>query len=178
VGGGQWRTYLVDPDPNRPEVRFILDNNVDEQRLGNLMRGYGISVTSLPTTLRHHPAHRADPNISRHAKRADRLLITHDEGFLDFEEHPPETNSGVVIIPGGSGDVEDYLDIIGTLFYFISLYPDEFLSSYTHLKQGGTFDVHYEDETTGEIVYERFRVNDGDIERWEDDEETAQDSKE
>jgi len=57
---GNWKPYLVNPDDNCDDVRFLLDNDIDQKRLGNLMQGAGISVKRLPPAVRSHPVHRAD----------------------------------------------------------------------------------------------------------------------
>src|SRR5580704_3533809 len=92
-------------------TRFVLDNDVDHPRLFSYLDGQGISAVELPARLKS----RDDASVLAHARAIDRVLLTHDSGFLNMQRHPPESNSGIVLMPGGSGDVEQHLPLIGRM---------------------------------------------------------------
>lgn len=68
------------------------------------------------------------------AWKHDRILLTHGNDFLDTRLHPPETNPGVVIMPGGSGNVEKYLPTIGAMLNFMKPYRRLWLQTYAHIQ--------------------------------------------
>lgn len=150
-----------------PLIRFVLDNNVDVKRTGNFIQGAGGSVIQLPPRLRKA----TDRTVFDYAKQVDRMLITHDAGFLDFEEFPPEENPGIIVIPGGSGDIDDYMDDIGPLLGFLALTFDLAKGAYVHLHADHTFVVHTFQSDEDKMGTDYMRINDeGDVEIWVDDE--------
>ncbi len=49
-------------------------------------------------------AGKADEAVYAFAWRDDRVLLTHDEDFLDDRRFPPHRNPGLVVLPGASGE--------------------------------------------------------------------------
>src|ERR1039458_4011072 len=88
-------------DEVRATTRFLLDNNTDLAVLLRHFDGIGVSTDELPGSLKR----RGDEEGLAYAWQRDRVLLTHDDDFLDVRRHPWETNPGVVVMPGGSGDV-------------------------------------------------------------------------
>lgn len=86
--------------------RFLIDENVDVRVVSYLKRQRYNVKTVAQAGLRH----RDDQDVLAAAWREDRILITHDDDFLDESRYPPHRNPGVIILPGGSGDA-DTLDI-------------------------------------------------------------------
>ena len=148
----------------------MLDANVDVQVVRNTFQGLGLRIVELPEEMRHHPAHRGDPKVLAEAYRRGAFLVTHDRDFLDPEEYPKEVNAGVIVIPGGSGDVEDYLHQIGYLLVAINEAPAFYRNGYFDVREDGSIDAVSEDPDTGELGYDKLRINDeGDLEVWIDE---------
>ena len=101
------------------KARFLLDENVDSD-LAPALRNLGWNVrTAEDAGLRGHP----DENVLAHAHREDRLLITHDDGFLDDRLHPPHRNPGVIVIPKGeSAAIEALSSVLPIVGQFRELF--------------------------------------------------------
>jgi predicted nuclease of predicted toxin-antitoxin system len=77
------------------KARFLLDEDIDPS-LAPTLRNLGWNVrTVAEADLRGHP----DESVLAYAKREDRVLLTHDDGYLDDRCHPPHRNPGVIVIP-------------------------------------------------------------------------------
>ena len=48
----------------------------------------------------------SDEDIFACAWEEDRILLTHDQDFLDDRRFPPHRNPGVIVLPGASGSAE------------------------------------------------------------------------
>lgn len=104
-------------EDGRGEAKFILDNDIDLAVLLPWLQGrLGLSVVPLPDEFRDA----SDEEVLAEARRQDRILLTHDRRFLNRKSFAPEDNPGVIIIPGGSGDVSAYLGLIGIVTVHIS----------------------------------------------------------
>ncbi|MHB8703993.1 MAG: hypothetical protein ACYC8W_07650 [Candidatus Tyrphobacter sp.] len=157
-------------EPEKESALFMLDANVDVQIVRNTFQGLGLRIVELPPEMRRHPAHRGDPKVLAEAYRRGAFLVTHDRDFLDTEEYPKESNAGVIVIPGGSGDVDNYLYTIGYFLVAINDAPAFYRSGYFEVNEDGTVKAISEDPDTGELGYDKLRINDdGEIEVWFDD---------
>lgn len=147
---------------------FMLDANIDVSVVRNDLQGLGLRILELPTELRHHPAQRADPNVLRAAYQRNALLVTRDCDFLDTDEFPPDSNPGVIVIPGGSGDVGRYMFFIEHLLIHVAFSPSPFRCAYLDLHEDGTISVISEDPDIRELGLDRLRIDDGsgDIAVW------------
>ena len=103
-----WRP-LKDPDPEesaaflkafRKKARFLVDESLGIG-VTQYLRKAGWNVKDVSEVgLSGH----SDEDVLAFAERDDRILLTHDEDFLDDRSFPPHRNPGVIILPGGSGD--------------------------------------------------------------------------
>jgi predicted nuclease of predicted toxin-antitoxin system len=132
-------------DEVRATTRFLLDNNTDLAVLLRHFDGIGVSTDELPASLKR----RSDEEVLAYAWQRDRVLLTHDDDFLDVRRHPWETNPGVVVMPGGSGDVARYLRTIGNMLaLIIKPYRRLWISTYTHIQASGSIVVKGVNATT------------------------------
>jgi len=113
--------------------RFTLDNDIDVPRMLSHLDGIGISADELPAKLKRA----SDEAVREYCWEVDRLLITHDLGFLNQNIHPPDKNPGLIVVPGGSGDVENHLKSIGKLLLFRKPYRHQWRGLYVHLLDSG-----------------------------------------
>lgn len=143
----------------------MVDNDVDLQRLFEFLQGRGYRVVQLPPEFRRQ----GDSTVLAECKRQDRVLLTHDRDFLDERRHPPETNPGVIVLPGGSGDVEDYFDLIDTFLSDIDNDRPLWEGTYAELSPGGLITVRMALTETGESGTLLFRIVDGEIYIWDDE---------
>lgn len=131
----------------RGTTRFLLDQNVSAA-VRRYLDGQGISATPLPLKL----ANRPDDEVLAEAWRLDRVLITHDEDFLDVRRHPYETNPGIVVVPGGSGNVGAHLNTIGNLLKLMQPWRGLWLQTYIHVLDNGIAVIKGVNATHGVII--------------------------
>lgn len=142
----------------RGTTRFLLDNNVDLEVMLRFLDGEGISADELPTRLTNRP----DDEVLAEAWRQDRILLTHDPDFLNERLHPPEKNPGVVVMPGGSGNLERHLRTIGLMLKLMKPYRGLWLQTYVHIKDGGVVVIKGVNATSGERIDPWFLTFDDD----------------
>lgn len=126
-------------------TKFLLDNNVDVPVLLRFLDGQGLSANELPAQLVNRP----DDEVLAEAWRQDRVLLSHDADFLDMRSHPPETNPGVVVMPGGSGNIEKHLPVIGYMLKLIKPYRGLWLQTYVNIHDSGLIQIKGRNATTG-----------------------------
>lgn len=147
-------------------TKFLLDNNVDLEVLLRYLDGQGLSADELPLRLINRP----DDEVLAEARRQDRVLLTHDADFLNEALHPPETNPGVVVMPGGRGDVAKYLPNIGAILKLMKPYRALWRQTYIHIQESGMIVVKGVNSTTGEPISPWYlRFENGVPHQWVDD---------
>jgi predicted nuclease of predicted toxin-antitoxin system len=105
---GKHRTrFLVDEDVNYEVVEYLRDSGWNAESV-------------LDVGLQGHP----DENVLAYAWKHDRVLLTHDDGFLDDQKHPPTRNPGVVILPGGSGDTQALIASVRIVHHLVGRYRE------------------------------------------------------
>ncbi len=147
-------------------TRFLLDNNTDAPRLRHYLDGQGIAAAELLPPLRSRP----DTEILSEALRLDRVLLTHDPDFLSMDLYPPEANPGVVVMPGGSGDVERFLPLIGRVLLVMRPYRGLWRGVCVDIRPNGIVAIEGVNQNNGEPIerwYMRFNER-GDAETWMD----------
>jgi predicted nuclease of predicted toxin-antitoxin system len=148
-------------------AKFLLDNDCDAPLMERVLDGDGISTQRLPVALRR----RGDEEVLAEAWRQDRILLTHDRGFLDERRHPVESNPGVIVMPGGSGDVLKHLSTIRLLLRLVREYRPLFRHTYIDIQHGGRIVIKGQNATTGSAIepwWLRFDDN-GNPEMWVDE---------
>jgi len=84
------------------KTRSLVDENVHAEVV-RFLRAHGWNVKNVDDgALRGH----CDEDVLAFAHREDRILLTHDRGFLNDRQFPPNRNPGVVILPGANGNEE------------------------------------------------------------------------
>ncbi|PYK16622.1 MAG: hypothetical protein DME55_11825 [Verrucomicrobia bacterium] len=63
-----------------------------------------------------------DEDIFAFAWRDDRIILTHDEDFLDDRRFPPHRNPGVIILPGAIGQTPGLLDAVSGVLRLVGPY--------------------------------------------------------
>ena len=129
-------------------ARFLLDEDTDMQTLLRYFDGQGISANPLPSSL----LGKSDEDVREEAWRQDRILLTHDRGFLDLKRHPPESNPGVVVMPGGSGDVDSHLQVIGLVLHMMRPYRPLWRQAYVDIRPSGITHISGVNATTGLVI--------------------------
>lgn len=147
-------------------TKFIVDNNVDLDDVFDYLDGLGLSSWDLEYETRN----KSDTDVLAEAWEKNRVLLTHDPGFLNMERHPAEANPGVVVMPGGSGDVKKYLPLIGRMLSLMKPNRRLWLGTYVHIRANGEVSITGVNATTKEFIPKWWlRFNDaGEPETWAD----------
>lgn len=151
-------------------TRFLLDNNVDADLMLRFLDGHGLSAQLLPLGLIDRPDH----EVLAEAWRQDRVLLTHDTDFLNMQVHPPETNPGVVVMPGGSGNLEKFLPTIRFMLTLMRPWRSLWLQSYIHIMESETVGIKGVNATNGAEISPWFLRFDeaGDPYSWRNEDES------
>ena len=158
-----WEPLATDDD-HTPATRFILDNNIDAWILDRL-QGLGVSVVLLPLSFRNAP----DETVLAEAKRQDRVLITHDQRFVNPRDVEPEKNPGIIVIPSdGRGGF--YWEIVSAVLSHAYLSRDGLDQTVMHVYPSGRITLWNPNQHTGimERIFCRLS-NDRVVEVWVDD---------
>jgi predicted nuclease of predicted toxin-antitoxin system len=83
------------------KAKFIVDEGVDRLVVNYLKeKGWNTKTTS-DVGLSGH----SDEDINMFSFKKERIILTHDKGFLDDHRFPFQKVYGIIILPGGSGDL-------------------------------------------------------------------------
>ena len=126
-------------------ARFLLDENVDVA-LFKYLKGKGFNVR---TVAQRGLRHRDDADVLACAWRENRILITHDDGFLDESKHPPNRNPGVVVLPGGDGRVATLAAAAKIIVDVVGNNREIFKGSTLRISDNLQITVHIRDHETG-----------------------------
>ena len=103
-------------------ARFLVDEHVSDLLAGALRdRGWN-ERTVEERGLRGRP----DEQVLAAAFKEDRVLLTQDADFLDEGRFPPHRNPGIVVLPGGSGDVDALVEALATLLPVVGAFREPF----------------------------------------------------
>jgi predicted nuclease of predicted toxin-antitoxin system len=143
------------------KARFLLDADVDP-RLAAVLRRLGWNVrTADEAGLSGHP----DENVLAHAKREDRVLITHDDGYLDDRRHPPHRNPGVIVIPQAESAA---VEALSSVLPIVGSFRELFRGDKIQVDADGTIKIKSTDHT-GMRETTRYRYSRGEHAlRWEE----------
>jgi predicted nuclease of predicted toxin-antitoxin system len=90
---------------------------------------------------------RSDEEILAAAFREDRILLTQDTDFLNERRFPRNRNPGLVVLPGGSGDMQAIVEALGVLLLIVGDYREVFRGTYTQISADGVLSVSSLDKT-------------------------------
>jgi predicted nuclease of predicted toxin-antitoxin system len=146
------------------KARFLLDEDIDPS-LAPVMRDLGWNVyTAAEAGLRGHP----DENVLAHAKREDRVLLTHDDGYLDDRRHPPHRNPGVIVIPQ---EATAAVEALSSVLPIVGHFREVFRGDKIQVDADGTIKIKSTDHT-GIRKTTRYRYSRGEHAlHWEEGEE-------
>ena len=101
---------------NRGKPKFLVDESLGRE-VTELLRRSGWNASDV---FELEINGQSDESIFAAARRADRILLTHDRDFLNDRRFSPQLNPGLVVLPGGDGDrraivnaLDELLAIIG-----------------------------------------------------------------
>ncbi len=128
------------PEPTKEDEKYISDLNLKKAKfLVDESLGVGVAMILREVKwnvkdvsevgLKGHP----DENVYAFAKKEGRILLTHDEDFLNNSNYPLKGCPGIIILPGGSGNERVLLKSLGEMLSIVGKFSDFYLESKSKL---------------------------------------------
>jgi predicted nuclease of predicted toxin-antitoxin system len=108
----------------KEKARFLVDESAGSG-LARALRDFGWNAVFVSEV---GLGGQSDEDVFGFAWKQDRLILTHDEDFLDDLRFPFHRNPGVVVLPGASGEpgfIEAVHDVLSTIGRFRGAYRGE-----------------------------------------------------
>ena len=151
-------------DRKRRTARFLVDESLGVE-VANILRDDGWNVRYVEEVgLAGH----SDEDVCAYAFRDERLILTHDTDFLDDRRFPPHRNSGVVVLPGGSGDEDALLRALGIALSIVGEDLDHYRRTKVVISTDGTISIRKRNIDKGAIENTKYRFSPGGLQIWED----------
>ena len=109
----------------------------------------------------------SDEDVYAYAYRKRRVILTHDDDFMDNRMFPLASCAGVVLIPGASGDEDALVKAVGHVLSMFGKLGDFFTYSKISINPDGVWTVFTFDRASGKIekrIY-KFRKH-GNVMEW------------
>jgi predicted nuclease of predicted toxin-antitoxin system len=98
----------------------------------------------------------SDEDVIAYAFRENRILLSHDEDFLNDQRFPFNRNPGVVILPGGSGDVNALVLALLDLTTIVAPYAGLYYGAKMKINSDLVFSIRSRDHL-GVIKTDRYK---------------------
>jgi len=152
----------------KKKARFLVDESAGSG-LARALRDFGWNAVFVDEVgLGGH----SDEDVFGFGWKEDRVILTHDEDFMDDLRFPFHRNPGVVILPGASGEpgfIEAVRSVLSTIGHFRGAYRGEKVV----ISSDQVWTVKGFDKARGRHYSSRYRFeNDGGIYFWEQDDES------
>lgn len=136
----------------RKKARFFVDESLG-RRTTKLLRELGWNVKDVfEVGLEGH----SDEDVLAYAFRKNRILLSHDNGFLNDRRFPYHRNPGVVILPGGSGDVNALVLGLLDMIVLVASYAEIYRGAKMEISTDRVFSVRSRDDS-GIIKTRRYK---------------------
>ena len=132
---------------HRKKAKFLLDENVDIN-VAFQMREYGLNVKHVDEV---GLGGRADKDVFTFARKEDRVILTHDDDFMDNRQLPIKLSPGVVKIPGGSGDEEALFNAVFQIIGMFGGRRDFYKKTKISITSEGAWAIHKFNQKKGKI---------------------------
>lgn len=138
---------------HRKKAKFLLDENVGIW-LAYEMRELGWNAKHVDDVgLRS----RADEDVFAFACKDNRVILTHDDDFMDNRQFSIHLSPGVVKIPGGSGDEEVLLDAVFQIIGMFGGKSDFYKQTKISITHEGVWTIHRFIQRMGKIEITRWK---------------------
>jgi hypothetical protein len=150
---------------NRGKAKFLVDENLGTE-VTRVLRDDGWNVTDV---FELNIVGQPDENVFAAARKLNRILLTHDEDFLDDRRFPPRLNPGLVVLPGAEGNDIALLSAIYRLLSIVGQLRELWRYTKIVIATDGTWTVMAFDQSEGRITKNRYRFPKNRMEVWEDE---------
>jgi predicted nuclease of predicted toxin-antitoxin system len=111
---------------------------------------------------------KSDEEVAAYAWRENRIIWTHDRDFLDDKVLPEHRNPGVVVLPGGDGDLDAMVGGLRTAFTVFGQFGAQvWKKSKTVVTAEGELTMRNRDPS-GRITSARYRLTRNGVDVWSD----------
>jgi predicted nuclease of predicted toxin-antitoxin system len=136
------------------KARFLVDENMDGET-APFLRSKGWNTKSISEAgLQGRP----DEDVLGLAHREDRILLTHDDDFLDDRRFPPHRNPGVVVLPGANGDTYALVRALLDLLAILAPYREFVRSAKVVFRADGSIAITARAGDSGRIETSLYRI--------------------
>jgi predicted nuclease of predicted toxin-antitoxin system len=114
-----------------------------------------------------HLTDHSDEDIFAYAWRDDRIILTHDRGFLDDRRFPPNRNPGVIVLPGGSGATSGLERELARVMLVVAPYRECHRNAKIEVSEDRQWTIRAWDRSGGKHRYARLKFGShGEIWEW------------
>jgi predicted nuclease of predicted toxin-antitoxin system len=154
---------LSNIDRSRKKARFLVDESLGPE-VANVLKEY--KYNAVFTSDVHLSGH-DDSSILGYAWKHKRMLLTHDQGFLDDRKYPHIRNPGIVILPGAQGDENSLIRALSDVIFVIGKYALLNRGLKIVIDEGGIWTITGFNKATGLHYKQRLRFEkNGGILEW------------
>jgi predicted nuclease of predicted toxin-antitoxin system len=148
-------------------TKFVVDENLGLGTAQALRDAWGANVEFGPEVGLEG---KDDTAVFAYAWRKKRVLLTHDRGFLDDSRFPESRNPGVVILPGGSGEMEPFWDGLQKAMLLVGRDPAEWRGKKITIGANGEVAIKGRIARSGAVEIRRYMfTQSGPALVWEDE---------
>ena len=127
------------------KARFLVDENLGFGTT-ELLRAANWNVKDVSEVeLKGRP----DESVLAYAYRNDRVLLTHDDDFLDNRKFPLKQNAGIIVLPGASGPENTLVRALGGMLSIIGQFHKLYRQTKIRIAEDGTMTFTHYGETGG-----------------------------
>jgi len=138
---------------HRKIARFLVDENAGIG-LASLIRELGLNAKYVDDVRLRG---RADKDIFAFAHKENRVILTHDDDFMDNRQFPIHLSPGVVKIPGGSGDEEALEKAVFQVIGMFGGKSDFYKKTKISITSEGVWTIHRFNQKMGRIEKTRWK---------------------
>jgi predicted nuclease of predicted toxin-antitoxin system len=147
----------------RSKTRILVDESLGPG-VAKLLRERGCNVVYAGDV---GLAGKSDEDIAAYAWRENRMIWTHDRDFLDDKVLPEHRNPGVVVLPGGHGDLDAMVGGLRTALTIFGHASEIWKKSKTVVTADGELTMRYRD-SSGRPRSGRYRLTKHGVDEWSD----------
>lgn len=155
----------AEPAGVRPrQCKFLLDENIRPE-VADILQSKGLNVRDAE---QEGLIGKDDSAVFQHARRTGRILLTHDTDYLDDRAFPEHSNPGVIILPGGHGNLDTLWRALYYTIEFFSRRPESWRKSKITVAAGGEITIRTRQDD-GRMTDTRWRIGRDGLEIWRSD---------
>src|SRR5262245_31433592 len=148
----------------RRKTRFLVDEDVGSEVAQFLRQRRFNAIFVGDVGLAGHE----DPDLYAYAWREKRVLLTHDHEFLDDKRFPPHRNPGVIVLPGGGGDLQALSVGLSVLRSVFGTAAPIWRKTKVTISANGELTIRDRDFHSGRIETTRYRLTRNGPDIWEE----------